>query len=177
MSTSDSIADFLAELRDRLQLPRELAERLIAEVEDHLIDALRALKDRGHSEKEAVDLALARFGAPEEVAKCFNEEPGRKTTGIHKEAGMKSRSTEGIILRVSIYLAIASTACFLLGFKAGSQAKLPAAQGMHRVWWEHASKSFQTVWFEIGFGTLLVAFVLAGLAWRDWKGDPTRDSQ
>jgi hypothetical protein len=177
MSTPDSIADFLAELRGRLQLPRELTERLIAEVEDHLIDASRASKDRGHSENEAVHLALARFGAPEEVAKCFNEEPGRKTTGIHEEAEMKSMPNGGLVFRASLYLATASTACFLLGLNAGLQAKTPAAQGAHRVWLEHASKSFQAVWFEIGFGTLVVASVLVGLAWRDWKEHPTRDSQ
>ena len=160
---------FWPELRGRLQLPRELAERLIAEVEDHLIDASRALKDRGHSENEAVHLALARFGAPEEVVKCFNEEPGRQTAMIHEEAEMKSKPNGKLIFRASIYLAIASTVCFLLGLNAGLQATTPGVQGAHRVWLEHASKSFQGVWFEIGFGTLVVAFVLAGLAWREWK--------
>lgn len=62
------------------QLDRELfvgsrqRRRILAEVGDHLHDAADALRRDGHDDREALQLAIARFGAPNEIAERFNRQ-------------------------------------------------------------------------------------------------------
>lgn len=73
------IATFLAQLCAALRLGRRRADRILAEVEDHLLETAESLQARGLSPEEAERQALARFGALEHLAHGFNTELGTTT--------------------------------------------------------------------------------------------------
>jgi len=172
MTTPPLIKFFLAQLRGYLRVEPSLAELIVAEVEDHLIDALHELQRSGLTDEQTAHQVIARFGMPEEIANAFCAVSGVQSTYFCKEVGMRTGvSGKYLAFRISIYLGVASAACFLSGYYAGLQPGLPATQqAIHRVWLQHSYASVQTVWFQLGVGTLAFALGLAALAWREWKG-------
>jgi hypothetical protein len=71
MSDADVIARYLDDLARGLRVGPRHKTRILAEVEDHLHDAVRAEQERGASPEEAMHTAIARFGAPGVVARQF----------------------------------------------------------------------------------------------------------
>lgn len=170
MTTPPPIKCFLAQLRGYLRVEPALAEFIVAEVEDHLIDALHKLEGSGLTDEQAAHQVISRFGMAEEIANDFYAESGVQPAYFYKEVGMKTGvSGRYLAFRISIYFAVASVTCFLCGYYAGLQPRLPAAQQAIRVWLQHSNASVQTVWFQLGVGTLAFALGLAALAWREWK--------
>ena len=86
MNQTDPISEFLSQLRTELHLGSRLSERVIAEAEDHLLESAQRLYIAGLSSEEAVREAIAHFGTPEEIAKCFRTE-------LKKEGVMQSMIT------------------------------------------------------------------------------------
>lgn len=64
-------AEYLKALRAFLRVPPEQADRILAEVEDHLRDAMREEMAAGVPADVAERRALARFGPPKAVARSF----------------------------------------------------------------------------------------------------------
>jgi hypothetical protein len=64
-------ADYLKALRASLRVPPGKADRIMAEVEDHLRQAMDEEIAAGATPHEAERRALERFGPPEEVARSF----------------------------------------------------------------------------------------------------------
>lgn len=65
-----SFASYLDEL-ERL-LPRSSRRRILAEVDAHLAESAQRARDRGADADAAAREAVARFGAPAQVAREFN---------------------------------------------------------------------------------------------------------
>jgi HAAS len=65
-----TIASYLEELA-RL-LPRSSRRRILAEVDAHLAESAQRARDRGADADAAAREAVARFGAPAQVAREFN---------------------------------------------------------------------------------------------------------
>jgi len=162
MTPPSPIKVFLAQLRVRLQVSPSLAERIVAEVEDHLLDLVNELESSGLTGEQAAHQVVARFGTPEEIASAFHYEDGRMKTSAFRRS---------LAIRISIYLAVASAACFFFGWYAGLEPRLPATQQViRRVWLQQSYASVPTVWFRLGLGTLAFALGASALAWREWKG-------
>ncbi|HEY3266271.1 MAG TPA: permease prefix domain 1-containing protein [Armatimonadota bacterium] len=68
MKPNDTIAGYLLTLRRRLLLGAETRDRIIAEVEDHLEESARALREAGRTPAAAEREAVARFGDPTRTA-------------------------------------------------------------------------------------------------------------
>jgi hypothetical protein len=71
-----AIDRYVRQLTDRLPAAGGLRERVREEVAGHLADAADALRRDGVPPAEAEELAVARFGSPESVARRFREELG-----------------------------------------------------------------------------------------------------
>src|SRR5437773_2612762 len=67
------IQQYMAELRRALGVSRSLAERILCEIEEHLLEAAHQEEACGCSAEEAQRRVIARFGAPEDVAKWWAE--------------------------------------------------------------------------------------------------------
>ena len=62
------IDEFLGRLRESLRLSSDQAEEITAEVRGDLLDHIDDLRQKGHSEEEAVAIALEEMGNPYEMA-------------------------------------------------------------------------------------------------------------
>ncbi len=71
MSDTGVIARYLEALGRDLRVGPRRKARILAEVEDHLLEAAREEQERGASAEEARNAAVARFGAPGMVARQF----------------------------------------------------------------------------------------------------------
>src|SRR5437764_6671951 len=67
------IQQYMAELRRALGVSRSLAERILCEIEEHLLEAAQQEEERGFSPEEAQRRVIARFGAAEDVVKWWAE--------------------------------------------------------------------------------------------------------
>jgi hypothetical protein len=74
MSDTGVIARYLEALGRGLRVGPRRKARILAEVEDHLCEAVREEQERGASAADAWDIAVARFGAPGMVARQFMAE-------------------------------------------------------------------------------------------------------
>jgi hypothetical protein len=74
MSRLSSIDEYLDLLADSLQTSPRRTRRILAETEDHLRSASRALIERGIDPEAAEDEAIARFGTVEAMAHGFNRQ-------------------------------------------------------------------------------------------------------
>lgn len=72
MSEPDSISAYVAAVRQALGTAS--AERLLAEIGEHLLESVAAELERGLAPEEAAARALERFGPPEEVARQYAKE-------------------------------------------------------------------------------------------------------
>jgi hypothetical protein len=82
--TTDSLKEFVAKLRNRLRQDPHLAERITAEVEDHLAESAHSRQSQGLSAEDAAREAIARFGDPEEIARTFDLElRSEPSTALH----------------------------------------------------------------------------------------------
>jgi hypothetical protein len=63
--------DYLRRLDDALVGPRRVKRDLLREAADHLEDAAYAYRDAGYDEPDAASMAVADFGAVDEVAPAF----------------------------------------------------------------------------------------------------------
>ena len=68
MKPNDTIAGYLQTLRRRLLLGAETRDRILAEVQDHLEESARSLREAGRSPAAAEREAIARFGDPTRTA-------------------------------------------------------------------------------------------------------------
>jgi hypothetical protein len=66
-----TIRAYLDELAKTLGAAPQERERILAEAEDHLIEAAERLRAEGVARDEAERIAVARFGLPREVASKF----------------------------------------------------------------------------------------------------------
>jgi hypothetical protein len=110
MNRPDPIGEFLSELRIKLHLEPGQSDRVIAETENHLLEAADRLYAGGLSSEEAAREAIARFGSAEEVAKCFSTE-------LEKEGAMQSMITNRpavlvLLGAMAIVLTVVGTALF-----------------------------------------------------------------
>ena len=71
MSESDLIASYITALARDLRIGPRRKARILAEVEDHLQEAIREERERGASATAAWENAVARFGPPALVARQF----------------------------------------------------------------------------------------------------------
>jgi hypothetical protein len=71
MSDTGVIARYLDALGRDLRVGPRRKARILAEVEDHLFEAAREEQERGASTADALEAAVARFGAPGMVARQF----------------------------------------------------------------------------------------------------------
>lgn len=74
MNRFGPIAEFLSSLRTELNRRAQPTESIIAEVEDHLMEAAHRLRLSGIPREEAEREAIRRFGTSEEIAQCFGAE-------------------------------------------------------------------------------------------------------
>ena len=86
MNPPRSIPEFLTQLQTTLQLESRLKDRIMTEVEDHLIETADRLRADGLPDEEAARMAILRFGTPKEVGLHFAgenimETPLRSLTG------------------------------------------------------------------------------------------------
>ena len=78
MTPDLSIEAFLAQLRKKLQGDPIVLERILAETEDHLGEAVEQLQASGLPPAEAERQAIAKFGSPSEIARSYLTEPDRQ---------------------------------------------------------------------------------------------------
>src|SRR5437588_8878587 len=80
MDVPTLIQQYMAELRRALGVSRSLTERILCEIEEHLLEAAQQEGAQGFSAEEAQRRVIARFGAAEDVVKWWAEvypsEPG-----------------------------------------------------------------------------------------------------
>ncbi len=76
-AVGDPIDAYLDRLLVELSGRARNVRRILAEVDDHLHDAVDDGVSRGLSPEQAQEQALARFGAPATVARRFTRRPGR----------------------------------------------------------------------------------------------------
>ncbi|NRQ37347.1 hypothetical protein HII36_36755 [Nonomuraea sp. NN258] len=69
-----SIDSYLADLKHDLRGPRRLKAEFLQEARDSLDDAVEALREEGHDDREAESLALADFGTLAEVSPAYQRE-------------------------------------------------------------------------------------------------------
>jgi len=106
------IIDYLADLLDELRLPQRRAQRILAEVEDHLACAAAELHAEGLAAAEAEREAVKRFGPAAELARSFAEQ----------EAALSSRRTARATVALALlfaFLVLGSPAPTLAGFPVG----------------------------------------------------------
>ncbi len=72
---TDAIDDYLDDLAARLSPDGQRVRRLLSESECHLRESADALRADGVAENEAARLAVARFGAADEVAQTMRPDP------------------------------------------------------------------------------------------------------
>lgn len=103
MNSLSPIQAFLAQLRKELRIRPPLAERVIAEAEDHLLETAKRYRERSLSLEEAECEAVARFGTPENIAKSFGS------------AQNTWEATMTLVLRISVtFLALFTSLICLL---------------------------------------------------------------
>ena len=78
MTPDLSIEAFLAQLREKLQGDPIVLERILAETEDHLGEAVEQLQASSLPPAEAERQAIAKFGSPSEIARSYLTEPDRQ---------------------------------------------------------------------------------------------------
>ncbi len=90
---------FLEELRARLGA-RPDRERILGEMRDHMEEAARRLLTEGRSDAEAVKLAVAGMGTPEQIAQAFaNESPSSSPEMVRLLAALAAiTSTTGLLI-------------------------------------------------------------------------------
>jgi len=66
-----AISSYLGVLQGELRAPSRPRARILHEVADHLVEAAQRERERGADPEEAERRAIARFGAPHEVARQF----------------------------------------------------------------------------------------------------------
>lgn len=69
---ADLIEQYLAQLRQALRVSPSLKERILCEVEEHLLEGAEREEAGGAAPEEAQRRVIARFGAPEEVARLVD---------------------------------------------------------------------------------------------------------
>lgn len=74
MSGRDPIEEYLGTLGDRLEVDAKRRRRVLREVRAHLQEAAARDEESGVKSTEARHRAVARFGAPDEVARRFHSE-------------------------------------------------------------------------------------------------------
>ncbi len=80
--TGGPIDAFLAELERHLGRNREMRDRVLSEVGDHLRDVAREHRDRGLEEIAAEADAVERFGSPRELARGLRPAPRRSRRAL-----------------------------------------------------------------------------------------------
>ena len=74
MTPRSEIQAFLAELREKLQEDLVIRDRILAETENHLGEAVEHLEASGVSPAEAERQAIGKFGTPSEIARSYAAE-------------------------------------------------------------------------------------------------------
>ena len=67
------IERYLAALREQLRVSPALRERILCEIEDHLLEGAAREEERGVPPEEAQRRVIERFGAPDVVAIWWSE--------------------------------------------------------------------------------------------------------
>ncbi len=75
MNPAESISRYLVEFNAALETRLGRRRRILAEVEDHLREAVARELERGSGPEEAEAVAIAAFGSPERVAREFGSDP------------------------------------------------------------------------------------------------------
>jgi putative ABC transport system permease protein len=92
--------EFLSQLRAGLPPDNPQADRIVAEAEDHLQDAVERLIEQGLSRLEAEDQAIARFGTVEQIIQGFaGEETPKKVQPVGRAPLADHQSNHEIIPR------------------------------------------------------------------------------
>ena len=84
----------------------------------------------------------------------------------------KAKSATHVLLHTSMYLALASIACFLFAQRAYQTShEAGIVFSAEQAWLEQWSQATQNVWQHLGGGVLLVALVLVILGCGHWWHD------
>ncbi len=81
MTPHFDIDAFLAELRERLPGDAGVRDRIVAEAEDHLGEAVERLQAGGIAAAEAERQAIAKFGTPSEIAQSYSAQQEQREEG------------------------------------------------------------------------------------------------
>ena len=73
---SEDLARYLREIASQLDVDPWSEREILAEIQDHLQEAVADLEEQGRSRKESVALALERFGEAREVGRMLNRVHG-----------------------------------------------------------------------------------------------------
>lgn len=106
MNAGGGIAALLSQLRTELGAYPHLADRVIAESFDHLVEATDQLRARGLSRLEAEREAVSRFGPPKEVARRF------QALSAKEEAMQEKTMPTGLKVLAAFWLAMAGVQFF-----------------------------------------------------------------
>jgi hypothetical protein len=76
----------MRELRSALRGPRRARVRLLAEVQDHIDDAMRAELERGADPTAAQAIVLEQFGDPAVLASAWNDAQAQRRRSAQRRA-------------------------------------------------------------------------------------------
>ena len=116
MNEGGFVAELLSQLRTELSAHPHLADRVIAESFDHLVEATEQLQARGLLRLEAEREAVARFGPPKEVARRF------QILSAKEEVMQEKTMPAGLKVLATFWLVMAGVQLFAgLQFMFGSE--------------------------------------------------------
>jgi hypothetical protein len=110
MNDSRVIAEFLSELQNELRSHPRLAERIVTEAQDHLLEAAQRLQAGGLPPEEAEREAVTRFGSPEDVARQFETE-------LTEEVLMQDRTPLAGVKTLAVFFFLMAGAQFFAGLE------------------------------------------------------------